>query len=312
MGVLKGTRSFYQYSISDEIAYNVQQWLEYGLIENGAYTNIGFDTNASGYATLKRSYDPSLGNAGRVYEGIGPSWVWQSGVSVPTGRTAPYRASGVVVDGTFYSVNSAGAYAHTIDFANGRVVFDTAIDATSVVKCQHVINDVGIYLSNSPQWKTIIDQYVTKFDILDTLQPSGISSILKSNRVWLPCIVVDVQERTQQGLQLGGGLSQSFAIFYHVFADNPGTNSALFDLLNDQQDKRLDFFNANTAPFPLDSTGAVSSGLKYNELAVPGGTYFLTYGYINSSKGGFVGRGGDVFRGEVRQSILVDRYLSTI
>lgn len=312
MGVLKGISDFYNDSISDTLLYNLQQWLSYGLIEKGAYTVVAFNQSTSGYTTLKRSYDERYSGAGRVYEGLGPSWVWQSGVSVPTGYIAPFNVSGVYVDDSYYPLDTTGSYSHVVDYANGRIIFNNAISSTKTVKCEYVMNDVAVYLTSGPQWRIIMDQYISKFNNLNTLQPSGMASVLKDNRVWLPCVAIDIQERTQTGLQLGGGTVCNFAAFYHIFADTAFANRALIDIINDQEEKKLILFDVNNSPFPLGSSGNLVSGAKTYLDLINDTQYYLTSAYVDKSRGGSISSVSDVQRGEVRQSILVNRYLGTI
>src|SRR5688572_24263958 len=114
MPVFKGTKSFYNHEISDIVAQNLKSWLEYGLLEVGAYTPITFDSPASGYTVLQRAYDDRYG-ADRVFEGLG-EWAWESDVSTSISGLDPvFRVSGVYVDDDFYPLSTSGAYAHTID-----------------------------------------------------------------------------------------------------------------------------------------------------------------------------------------------------
>jgi hypothetical protein len=311
MSVLKGSKNFYSYEASDTLAYNLKNWLEYGLVEMGAYTPVKFSLATSGYTNLKNVYDERYGGSNRVYEGLGPSWVWESGIS-PIGTSInPFQVSGVYVNNTFYpSSTTSGSYAHTVDYERGRIIFASGVSAT--VKCEYTFRDISVYLSDTPQWKEIITQYLDKYDTLDTSSPSGMASVLKENRVWLPCVVIEVQDRTNSALQLGGGEINTYAVFYHVFSDNAFSAKRLIDTINNQYEKTLTLFDINSAPFPLSYEGSISSGaLTYPEVSSRSSPYFWTYGAIISSRGGSMGNLSDVYTGTVVQSIEVARYLST-
>src|SRR3972149_10422304 len=155
MNVFHRTKPYNEYGTSDIPAYNLRERMEYGLLELGAYWGARFDLPTSGYCTLKRTYDDVYGS-GTVFEGLGPSWVWQDGFTYPSGSLEPLRASGVWVNNIFYSDETTGTFSHTIDFRNGRVIFDNNISESGVVKCEYLFNEVGVYTSDSRQWKTVV------------------------------------------------------------------------------------------------------------------------------------------------------------
>ena len=312
MSVLKGTKNFYAYEVSDTLSQNLKTWIEYGLLEIGAYTAISRSGANSGYSQLQRVYDDRYGG-NRVFEGVGPGWVWESGVSTSAGSDTIFGVSGVFVGATYLPNATSGSNSYIIDYANGRIVFDNAVSTASGVSCDYVTRDVAVYLSDSVQWKTIVQKYEERFDDIDNLSPSGMASILKENRIWLPCIVVEVQDRTNRPLQLGGGDYNEFAVFYHIFSETAFPVRRIVDMLNNQEGKRLDLYNLATAPFPLNRNGTIASGsLTYPNLSSRNGPYFWTYAYIESSRGGYRNTFTDLHRGEIIQSIAVGRYLSTL
>lgn len=309
MSVLKGTTSFYDYSISDIIEHNLRQMLIYGLIERGAYTTVPL---SSSYAILQNTSDPRFG-VRKMYEGMGPSWVWQSGVAVPNGYTRPFLASGVYVNNVFYPTSTSGAYAHTIDYEHGRVIFNSSLPVGSVVKCEYVFNDIAVCLTNEKSWKTIVNDYLTKFLQASTTAPSGISSSIKEDRVWLPAVFIEVRGLADnKGLQLGGGEVQTFDAYFHIFAEEPKTRNALMDLLNDQIQHTVDLYNINTAPFNFTSKGALASDRKeYPSLASRNGAHFFTYCKFIDTDGQIIQNTVGIFRGESHAVLEIDRYLST-
>ncbi|TXT66132.1 MAG: hypothetical protein BAJALOKI3v1_50132 [Promethearchaeota archaeon] len=310
MAVLKGTNEFYDYDLNDMLAYNIKTWLEYGLLEDGAYTNITFDSPVSGYTYLQKTFDPRYGGDGRVYEGLGASWVWESGITTKSTIDNPISISGIYIDSVFYPTSTTGTNAFNIDYANGRVIFDNTV--TGTVQCEYTLRDIEIYLADSPQWKTITDRYFERYNTIGTSQPSGLADTLKEDRVWLPSVYVEVRDRTNEGLQLGGGEYNNCQLFYHIFSDRPFAANKLSDILNNQFQKRLKLFNTNTIPFPLNYNGTLSSGaLTYPDLSDRNGNYFWTYAYIENSAGGPIDNIFGLYRAEVRQTFVISRYLST-
>lgn len=311
MPSLKGTTTIYDYDITDTIAVNLQRWLDYGLLEQGGYTAAKFDNSASGLTNLKRVTDNRYIN-GKVFEGFGPSWVWETDFSYPSGCDAPFPVSGVYVNNTFYpTATTSGAYAHSIDYLNGRVIFNSPV-TSGTVSAQYVFRDIDVYLTDSHKWKLIVDEYEKRYETLETLSPSGMAAVLKENRVWLPSVILDPIRTVNRGLQLGGGELQYFTVNFFILADNSFIVNRLCDLLNNQYQKTLYLFNANTITYPYNFNGALASGaLTYPTISNQSSGYFLTFAHITNVTGGSTGALGDLYRGAVVMTIEVPRYLST-
>lgn len=312
MSVLKTTKNFYDYSTSDNLAQNLKDMLSYGLIQLGAYTNAIFsNSSTSGLTTLKKSTDPRYTD-GTVFEGLGPSWIWQSGVNVPNGYTQPVVASGVYVNNTFYHSNGSGSYGHVLDFKSGRVIFNSAL-GNATVKCQYSFPDVAVYLADDPKYKIIIHEYFEKFAKLDTNQPSGLASAIKDRRVWLPCIVIEVKDQSEmRGLELGGGEIETFNVYYHVFAEEPFVRNRILDIISDQISHTMSIYDINLAPKVYNNNGTVASGaLPYTVLSTRASGYFITNAIIKDVKAHKVANLNDLFRGEAAHTIDIDRGVPT-
>ena len=315
MPVFKGKKSFYDYEVSDALAYNLKTWMDYGLLETGAYTIVSFsNASTSGYTNLQRVYDDRYGGHGRVYEGLGPGWVWEQDVSpVVENVTRPLIASGVRVNNVFYPTSStSGIYAHSIDFRHGRVLFNNSLPASDKVQCEYTFRDVATYLVDDPEWKTIETSYVGEFGLLEKLSPSGMAKHLKDNRVWLPAVMIDVGNRTNLPLQQGGGDINVFNVDYHIFSDSSFSNRRLADVLSNQYQNTLDLYDVNNLQFPYNYDGSVPSGaLTYPVLANRESSHFWTYAYIEETSGGPMHTSTDVFRARISHTIQVDRYMIT-
>ena len=113
--------------------------------------------------------------------------------------------SGVYVDDTFYASDTTGDYAHTVDYFNGRVVFDSPIPTGSKVQVEHSYKYINVIYGNNVPWLREI-QYRT----LDV--PSNFNNgksefeIPSEMRIQLPAIGIEVvPRRSYRGYQLGGG-----------------------------------------------------------------------------------------------------------
>ncbi len=128
-----GIEGFAGYELTDQLLYNLKWWLDWGFVNHGAYEVYYYDSE-SFYDDDESKLHPVLDERyeeGRVWEGAGREWVWESGISVPSGGIEPFRVSGVYIDGIFYSNNAIGTYGHHIDYQNGRIIFDRPQNYTS-------------------------------------------------------------------------------------------------------------------------------------------------------------------------------------
>lgn len=305
MQFIKGTIPFYEYELSDQVANNIRSWLDYSLIQMGAFTNFQFsNSSTSGYTTLQQT-SPT------VFESLAPSWVWENDIQTIDSSPNPIIASGIHINSTFYPPTTSGQYSYNMNFRKGEVVFNSP-QSGILVQCEHAGKDVDVYLSDSPQWKRLITNYLDQYNNLGTSAPSGLAAILKENRVWLPSVVIETSDNNNTGLQLGGGDYANIKVLYHVFSDRPFSNKRLCDLINNQREVSLNFYDANKAPFPYTSYGTIASGaMTYSQLAVQGGQYYWTNAYIKESQGGPRDDLFDVYRAEIRQTLQIQRYPST-
>lgn len=315
MSVFKGTTGFFQYDATDILRYNLTSWLDWGLLEMGAFESVDKDGRNSNLATLQEVKDERETD-GTVYEAFGPSIVWQSGLSPIAGSPDVINVSGVWIDGSFFPNGTTGSDGFTIDYQNGRVIFNED-KSDSTIQMNYSFPHVGVYDSYSWQWRDIIDSYeAADFSNIGSDSPSGIASNLKERRVWTPCVILEVQDRTNQPLQLGGGEIHEYAVFYHIFSGRDFDVTRICDTLNNQESKTLKLFDVNKARssgvIPFNYDGSLPSGsLEYNTLRQNNNGYFWTYGRIDSSRGGKRPIFSDISRGEVVQSISVTRYPST-
>jgi hypothetical protein len=313
MSVLKGNKSLYDYEVSDALAHNLKSWLQYGFLEMGGYTVVSRSGATSGLSNLQRVYDNRYGGEGRIYEGMGPAWVWENDVTpIPT-IDPPLVCSGIYVNNAFVLAGqTSGLYQHKIDFRNGRIIFASGISSTLSVRADYTFHNIGVYHADDPKWLTIVQEYQDNYNQLGPLSPSGMAQILKDKRVWLPSVFVDVVNRTTTGLQLGGGEINNFDVDYHIFADSPFINRRLCDTLNNQYQKVIDLFDVNNLVFPYNYDGSLASGaITYPNLGNRESPYFWSFAHVEETSGLTRQSGTDVYRGECSMNINIDRYLST-
>lgn len=312
MPVLQGSTLIYDYDLTDIVNYNIKQWLDYGLMEMGGYTTVKFNSPSSGFTILQSVRDNSYQDR-QVYEAFGPSFAWETDVNAPSGYLPIFQVSGVYINNIFQPTSGIGVFQHNIDYKHGRVIFALPVPSGTTVKCEYTFKNIDVFTCDSFKWKTIVDQYEQRYNSEQTLSPSGMASILKANRVWLPCIAIESTLMNKKGLQLGGGDIDNCEIDFHIFADNPFIVNRICNALNNQFEKQFPLFNINTMPPVYNFNGSIASGaLTYPVLAAQNSPYFWTHLQITSANGGPKGTFSDLYRGEVTLRAEVLRYLSTI
>jgi len=251
------------YSLTDEMLYNVKFWLDWGLLHHGAFSEYRY-SDTSYYsdedARLHAVPDERYGD-GRVWEGVGPEWVWESGVAV---ANPPFQVSGINVNGAFYPTGTTGPCAFHVDYQHGRIIFDRQQNLTDDVRADYCHRQVQVAFADHPDFRRLMQQSVE--DFLTDAEPSGTPA--REHQVWLPSIFIQVDRGTQRGLQLGGGQIKTREVRLFIFADNPTDRNLLADWLDFQSRSALVMADLNAAPFPFDAYGDLASGaLTWPQMA---------------------------------------------
>lgn len=253
-----GSGGFGGYELTDQLLYNLKWFLDWGLINNGAYSIYEYDS-ASWYdddeSQLHVVPDERY-EEGRVWEGAGREWVWESGSSLGDGSTDPFRVSGVYIDGDFYPTNSSGINQHHVDYLNGRIIFDEPKSAADDIRAEFTRRSVHVGFADNEEFRTMMLNAVEDF-LSDSL-PSGTTT--REHQIWLPSIFIEVKSGKQRGWQLGGGQIKTRYVTFHIFADHPSDRNLLMDWVDYQSRKTFWMADLNSITFPFDEYGDIVSG----------------------------------------------------
>lgn len=284
MSYLKGFNNIFESTLSNEIQDNLVEFFDWGLLEKGNYFNVTkgeLSYNNTDYSKLSLSESDQF-DEGAAWESVRKNWVWQSGIThdpapIVGSNNAIPGISGIYVDDTFYPSDTTGEYAHYVDYANGRVVFDSPIDKTSQVQAEYSYKYISVIYANEVPWLREIQYRTLDLNKIDnssfTLPPEM--------RVQLPAIAVEVVPRkTLKGFQLGGGQWVYTDVLFHCMAEDEITRNMLLDIVSFQNDKTIILFDSDSVVqnghSPLDYRGVPASGaLRYPDLA-------STYGAIRA------------------------------
>jgi hypothetical protein len=242
-------------------------------------------------------------NDGQAWEGQHSKWIWEDVPSVQT--------SGVYVNGVFHATaTTTGAYAHYINFPEGRVVFNTALPKTAIVQAEYAYRWANFYDQNTPWFKDVV------FDaFLIDQQPtgSGFMRLLNDYDVRLPAVIVEpVMRRSQAGYQLGSTaqwINQD--VLFHIIAERAHERNNLMDLITLQKDQSFYLYDVNARrranDFALDWRGAPVPGAKtFEELTLPAPSgYRWNLCTFSRMDGQDVSLKLPLFRGIVRASLEV-------
>jgi len=261
--VFKGTNSnsIYDFSTTDIININLKFWLDWSFLNIGAFQTVSVNDSGIYGGDLSRLIPvrDRYYTDGQVWKFPKNNLVWESGL---TYQTQPVNISGAYVDNSFNT-------SLTVDYAQSRIIFDSAISSTSTVQANYSYKVIDIKSSHESQFFKELQGGSLRPDLIDYGIGSG---EYEYNRLQLPCIVYEtVGKRFTKGYQLGMGHVNQRDIIFHIFSEDYGLNDRLSDIISEQQDKTIFLFDtqraANSGVFPLEYNGALSDSAKtYNQL----------------------------------------------
>lgn len=246
------------YSLTDQLLYNLKGWIDWNLLHHGAYNTYILDQDSyfsNDESTLHPVPDGRLPDR-TVYEGVGREWAWESGVSVPSGATVPFRVSGVYVNDNFVSSGDSGPSRFHTDYRNGRIIFDESQDVDNVISANYTSRSVYVGMADSEEFNLLMLDAVEEF-LTDSV-PSGTPS--KDHQVWLPSVFIELDSGTGRGLSLGGGQIKTRIVTLHIFSDTAGDRNLLMDWLDFQNRSTFWMADLNKITLPFDEYGDVVDG----------------------------------------------------
>jgi hypothetical protein len=291
------------YELTDQLLYNLKWFLDWGLLNRGAYSVFELgdaswidDTEAELHVVPDERYEQ-----GRVWEGAGREWVWESGASLGSGAIDPFRVSGVYIDNDFYPTTSMGINAHHVDYLNGRIIFDEPKSEDDLIEAEYTRRSVHVGFADDLEFRILMLNAVEEF-LGDNL-PSGTTS--REHQTWLPSIFIEVRDGTQRGQQLGGGQIKTRYVTFHIFADNPQDRNLLMDWLDYQSRTVFWMADLNQITFPFDEYGDIVAGVT-NWPDMVSAYPWKRLRLLNSSPSTINSRNSQLFRARVIYEIEID------
>lgn len=305
---LKGFERFSEPSLDERLKTNIPMFFDWGFIDKGAFFNVTRPTTniySDDKHKLKLVTDPRF-TTGCVWEGTKKNWVWESGVSQ---TTQPIRVSGVYVNNTFFPSNTSGAYAHYIDYPNGRVIFNTPIATSSNVQLNYSYKYIQFFDGSKVDWVKQIQFNAFKGDSpSNNNRGSGNITTLAEQRIQLPAVAMEISPRTvYKPYAIGTGAQYCYKdIIFYVIADDDRQCAKIADIISLQKEKTIFLYDdellARSGVQPLNYRGALNSGAKtYPQLveAVEDGGFRWRKLFFSDSKSSMPSQYGNVWVREV-------------
>ena len=236
----------------------------YDVITSGTQFYDGYDMSLLIPDTSQEVLAEGGYIAGQVWQSMFRNWVYENPPALnPSAVLAhwptAFRASGVYIDGAF-RLEDDPVYPHTIDYLNGRIIFDSPLSLETIIHGEFTYKTVQILnlreFNNQLINGVLEQQYKTNpFTAGQIVYPSGTTRI-----AILPIIFIEDMGRTYSNYQLGDrSLIARDELVCEIWALDESTRDNLIDLVSFQQRKSFPIINYNVAPFAL-------SGIK-NQLS---------------------------------------------
>ena len=268
------------------IKMNMLMQLEHELLKDGNYQNVSsgqlFYDGSDMSRFLPDVSDQALAEigvaAGQIWQSPFKNFVYESGITrlnisnVLRDFPLPIRMSGIYVDGAFYPTSpSASGYsptmAHTIDYLNGRVIFNNPLSLNSRVHADFSYKEVKVAVASQFNNQLVNGVLETQFTTnprtsSQIVYPSGTTRIQP-----YPIIFIEDAGRSWEAYQLGDrSLVAIDDIVYHIYALDSATRDNLIDLITFQERKPILLIDYNVAPLPLSG---ILNTLSPNYMSYP-------------------------------------------
>jgi hypothetical protein len=199
-----------------------------------------------------------------MWQGYRKNWVSESGVELHTsGLVSPTITRSVYVDGIASGSKAFGdgISGVSVDFRNGRVIFETPVAATSTVLAEHSYKEVWV--------DTIARDLITnQITVIDNTKRVAVTNVPSGTIGQVPMILMEMgRSDTPQGQQLGGGLILKPTVFIHIITNNRYDKDELIDFIEQRKDETVTMVDLDGAPDQFTYEGDFASGwLTYDGL----------------------------------------------
>jgi len=247
-----------EYKLRSLLKLNFKLFTDMHFLREGAFINVPsgstfYDGSSLSLLLPDTSADDTLFGVsdGQVWQSPFRQWVYESGVSLDGTNvtTPPIVASGIYVEGAFRSPDDA-TFGHTIDYSNGRVIFNSPQSLDLEVHADFSARDVRVGFEhdfNQQFTNSVLEaQYFTNpFTSMQVVYPSG--SIQN-----FPAVFIEIDRRQMEPYELGNRSARiTDEVKFHIWALDDIQRDNIVDILTGQWRKSVPIVDFNIAPLPL-------------------------------------------------------------
>lgn len=237
---------------------NYKLFVDMHMLREGAFTTITSGTQFYDGSSLSlllpdtSADDTFFGvSDGQIWQSPYRQWVYESGVPIDGTNVSdpPIVASGLYIEGAFRSTDDP-EFGHTIDFKNGRIIFNNQQPLTLQVHADFSARDVRVGFEHDfnqqfNQGVLELKYFTNPLTSMQVVYPSG-------NIQPFPAIFIEVDDRTLQGYELGNRSAIiTDEVKFHIWALDDLQRDNIVDILTGQWRKSVPMIDFNRAPLPL-------------------------------------------------------------
>jgi len=287
-----------EYKIRSLLKLNAKFFFDMHFLRESAFINVasgaafydGSDMSLLLPDTDADDYYTGLSD-GQVWQSPFREWVYESGVPLDGTNVAspPIAVSGLYIEGAFRGVGDP-EFGHTVDYTNGRVIFNTAQSLDLKVQGEFSAREVrtGFEHQFNQQFSQgfIESKYTTNPGTsMQLVYPSGLAQPF-------PAVFLEVDSRAFEAYEIGNRSAIiKEQLKAHIWALDDMQRDNIIDILTSQWRKVLYIIDFNLAPLPLSGIHNTLSPeyipyqdlLRNNEIVttVGSGTPIRYMGYID-------------------------------
>lgn len=247
-----------EYKLRSLLKLNLKLFLDMHMLRESSFINVAsgslFYDNSDMSVLLPDTEADDLfyGSAdGKIWQSPFRQWVYESGVPLDGTNVSvsPVVASGVYIQGAFRPTNDP-VFGHTIDFINGRVIFNSAQSLDLKVNAAYSARQVRVGFEHDFNQQFSKGYLESKYGTNpltsnQLVYPSGIFQPF-------PAVFIEVDNRTMRPYELGNRSAIiKDKVVLHVWALDDLQRDNIVDILTSQWRKVIPMINFNRAPLPL-------------------------------------------------------------
>lgn len=235
---------------------NLRLFLDMIFLRNGGFFNVASGTQFYDGSDMSvflpdaeaHNYYQGL-QVGQIFQSPFRQFVYESGVIIDGPQDPPIVMSGLLIEGSFRGTGDP-EFGHTIDFFNGRVIFNDPQSLNLKVNAAFSYREVRLGFAsdfnNQFQQGYLESKYATNPGTSSHIvYPSGFAQPF-------PAVFIDVDERDFESYELGNrSLILKDMVKLHIWALHDIQRDNIFDILTGQMRKSLPLVNFNKVPLPL-------------------------------------------------------------